>query len=290
MATDTLPPEPMTNEPSKTLPAETPTRPEANPGSPDEAGSERGTNQKSGWPIGKIAGGLAVLLGVFVAIRQLPIADWVERLETTVRDLGVWGPIVFAVTYILAAVALVPASALTIAAGALFGLWWGFVIVSLSSTASAAVALLIARYLARERVEKIAASNPKFRAIDRAVATGGWKVVAMLRLSPAIPFNLQNYFYGLTSISFWRCILTSWIAMMPGTFLYVYFGYAGKEAASGDGGTAQWVLLGVGLVATIAVTVYLTKLAKKELAAQDGFDGELGFDDARRHDAGVFAD
>jgi hypothetical protein len=134
------------------------------------------------------------------------------------------------------------------------------------------LSFLIARYVAREKVSRMARGNPKFGAIDRAIGEGGWKIVALLRLSPAIPFNLQNYLYGLTPIRFWPCVLTSAIFMMPGTLLYVYLGYVGGqglEAASGGGvSTQRWALIGIGLAATVGVTVYVTKLAQKALAKQ----------------------
>ena len=72
--------------------------------------------------------------------------------------------------------------------------------------------------------------------IDKAVAKQGWKIVFLTRLSPIFPFNFQNYAYGLTSVTFWHYTLATWIGMIPGTFLYVYFGILGRsglEAASG---------------------------------------------------------
>jgi uncharacterized membrane protein YdjX (TVP38/TMEM64 family) len=141
-----------------------------------------------------------------------------------------------------------------------------------ASTTAAALAFLIARYFAREAIEKKAAGNPKFDAIDRAIGAKGWKIVALLRLSPAIPFSLGNYLYGLTSIRFWPYVLSSWIAMLPGTFLYVYLGHAGAQglqAAAGEtADTGRLVLLGVGLVATIAVTIYVTVLALRAIREQ----------------------
>jgi hypothetical protein len=97
-----------------------------------------------------------------------------------------------------------------------------------------------------------------------------------------VPFNLQNYLYGLTSIRFWPCVLTSWLAMLPGTFMYVYLGYlggAGLQAASGSGtsaGIGQWVLRVVGLLATIAVTVYITLLARKALREKTAIEPSSG--------------
>jgi uncharacterized membrane protein YdjX (TVP38/TMEM64 family) len=173
--------------------------------------------------------------------------------------------------YAVWAVLFLPGSALTLAGGAVFGLGKGTATVLVGATIGAALSFLIARYFARERVEKLARSNRKFAAIDRAIAKGGWRIVAMLRLSPAMPFNLQNYLYGVTAIRFWPCILTSMVFMLPGTFLYVYLGHvAGQSLAAASGGGAekplgQWILLGVGLLATVAVTIYVTRLAQKAL-------------------------
>ena len=164
------------------------------------------------------------------------------------------------------------------AAGAIFGLVRGTITVSLASTTGAALALLIARYLARDRVAKMFEQNPKFEAIDKAVGERGWKIVAMLRLSPAVPFNLQNYLYGLTSIRFWPCVLTSWVAMLPGTFMYVYLGTIsreGLEAAAGVRGgksPGEWALLITGLVATVVVTVYVTRLATRAIKQRTQID------------------
>ncbi len=215
----------------------------------------------------------AIVVALLVVMSALPIKDALDALEGWIDTLGVWGPVLFGLIYVVATVFMVPGSAITLAAGAIFGLVTGTIVASVSSVTGAALALLIGRYLARDRVEKMARGNAKFKAVDRAVSEGGWKVVAMLRLSPVIPFNLQNYLYGLTGINFWVCVLTSWVAMLPGTFVYVYVGYAGREgaeAAAGggmDGGSiGKWVLLGVGLAATVAVTVYVTRLAKQKLA------------------------
>ncbi|MCC9642889.1 TVP38/TMEM64 family protein [Rhodopirellula sp. JC740] len=209
-------------------------------------------------------------------VRSLPLGQLMESLNDWVRTLGVWGPLVLVLLYIVATVLFVPGTILTLAAGALFGLAIGMVVVSIGSTVGAALAFLIARYVAREKVAQVAKSNPRFAAIDRAIGEGGWKIVGLLRLSPALPFNLQNYLYGLTPIRFGPYVLTSWIAMMPGTFLYVYLGHVTGAAVGGDRDrtTAEWVLLGVGLLATIVVTVYVTRLASRQLSEQT--TGDMG--------------
>ncbi len=221
----------------------------------------------------RVASWVAIGVGLLLIALRVPVAAMVASLEGSVRDLGAWGPLVFGGIYVLAVVALVPASALTLAAGAIFGPVAGTVITSLASTAGAAAAFLISRYVARHTVQNALRADPRFAAIDRAISEGGWKVVALLRLSPAFPFSLQNYAYGVTSLRFGPTILTSWIAMLPGTLLYVSLGYAGRagaEAASG-GHTMNLVRGGfwaVGLAATIAATVLLTRHARKVLAEQ----------------------
>lgn len=233
---------------------------------------------------------LLALAGLVLAIRAAPVDLLLQALKSWVAGLGPWGPVAFALIYAVWAVAFLPGSALTLAGGAIFGLGWGFATVICGATLGAALSFLIARYVAREKVSRMARGNPKFGAIDRAIEEGGWKIVALLRLSPAIPFNLQNYLYGLTPIRFWPCVLTSAIFMMPGTLLYVYLGYVGGQgiaAASGDGaGTERWALIAVGLAATIGVTVYVTKLAKRALAKQTDLaeppDSEPSVPTARR--------
>lgn len=217
----------------------------------------------------RLASLATILVSLVLLVRLLPVDRLVALLSAKVESLGVWGPAMFAAVYVVAAVLFVPGSALTLAAGAVFGLVTGTIVVSIASTTAAAVSFLIGRYLARDTVRQWAAKNPRFAAIDRAIGQGGWKIIALLRLSPAVPFSLGNYLYGVTSIRFWPYVITSWLAMLPGTFMYVYLGYAGRAglgAASGaEAGRspAQWALLGVGLAATVAVTVFVTRLARK---------------------------
>jgi uncharacterized membrane protein YdjX (TVP38/TMEM64 family) len=209
----------------------------------------------------------AGLVALIVATRVLPVQAWLASFQDRVRGRGVAGAVAYGAVYVVSALLFVPGSVLTIGAGLIFGLAWGTVLVSVASTTAAALAFLIARYVARARVGRLADRNEKFGAIDRAVAEQGWKVVALLRLSPLIPFSLSNYLYGLTPVRFAPYVLTSWIAMLPATFLYVYLGAAGNAAVSGRGPGGGWraALWVVGLLATIAVTFFVTRAARREL-------------------------
>lgn len=194
------------------------------------------------------------------------INEWMQRGLEAVEALGIWGPIVFILLYIAATVLFVPGSALTLGAGAIFGLVRGSILVSVGSTLGATAAFLVGRYVARDWVARKIEKNPKFAAIDRAVAREGWKIVGLTRLSPAFPFSLLNYAYGLTQVRLRDYVLASWIGMMPGTVMYVYLGSLARLGIDAqEGGGAQLALRMVGLVATIVVTVYITRIARKAL-------------------------
>ncbi|MCA9395585.1 MAG: TVP38/TMEM64 family protein [Candidatus Omnitrophica bacterium] len=197
------------------------------------------------------------------------------RILERIKELGIIGGLLFAVIYIAACILFLPGSVLTLGAGFVYKLFWGTVLVSATSTAGAAAAFLIGRYFARSWVSKKIDSYPKFRAIDKAVAAEGWKIVGLTRLSPVFPFNFLNYAYGLTSVPFKQYVLASWIGMLPGTVMYVYLGsLAGSLATlgtgSGEGSTARLMLSVVGLAATVAVTVFITRLARKALSEHVG--------------------
>lgn len=223
---------------------------------------------------------LLIAAALFVAARRLPLADMIEQVRNRVVDLGTLGHVAFGAGYVVAALLFIPGSLLTLAAGAFFGLV-GVITVSLASTTAAALAFLIARYLAREKVAEAARRHPRFGAVDRAIAEGGWRIVALLRLSPVIPYSAGNYLFGLTRLRFWPYVLASWIAMLPGTFLYVYLGQIGRLGVQAVGEevpettTGEWVLRIVGLLATAAVTVYLTRLARRRLREAPAIAAEM---------------
>jgi uncharacterized membrane protein YdjX (TVP38/TMEM64 family) len=215
---------------------------------------------------------VVIVITLFLAMRFLPVQQWLRNFNAWVAHTGIAGIFIFIGVYAVATVLIVPGSILTIGAGFAFGLWKGFVAVSAGSTLGAALAFLVARFIARDRVEAIAKGNNKFRRIDSAIGQEGAKLIFLLRLSPVIPFNLSNYLYGLTSVKFWPYVLVSWIGMIPGTFLYVYIGTAGQAAVSAAAGGQPikhgwqyWALTSVGLAATVIVTIWITRIARNAL-------------------------
>ncbi len=211
---------------------------------------------------------LAAVAVLIIIGRKL--GAYVPQFAQWVDGLGFWGPVVFVLGYAAATLAFVPGSILTMAAGAIFGLAKGTLLVFLGATLGSTCSFLVARYLARDAIEKRLAHRPRFRAIDKAIARQGLKIIFLVRLSPVFPYNLLNYGLGLTRVRLLDYVLACF-GMIPGTFLYVYYGKAlGSLAAVAGGvaperGTSDWILLGVGLAATVAVTAFVTRIARRAL-------------------------
>ncbi len=213
-----------------------------------------------------LIGAFAVLVLVF-----LPVKETLSGFLDWVRGLGTWGPVVLAAVYIPACLLFLPGSLITLGAGFAFGVVRGTIAVSLGSVLGASAAFLAGRTIARGWIEE-KLKSPKFRAIDRAVGEQGFKVVLLTRLSPVFPFNLLNYAFGLSRVRFRDYFFASWIGMLPGTLMYVYLGSAVESVADlvagkARGGAGQQALFFVGLAATVGVTVYVTRIARRALAA-----------------------
>ncbi|MHC4365123.1 MAG: TVP38/TMEM64 family protein [Planctomycetota bacterium] len=216
-----------------------------------------------------------IILGVIIAVLitaviLLPVKQWLVKALEWINSLGVYGPVFVVVFYIAACILFLPGSILTLGAGFIFKLIAGTITVSIGSTLGACAAFWVGRTFARNWVSSKISGNEKFTAIDNAVGRQGFKIVLLTRLSPVFPFNLLNYSFGLTKISFWEYALASWIGMLPGTVMYVYFGAGLRslaDAATGnvETGTAGRIFFWFGMAATIVVTVFVTRIARKAL-------------------------
>ena len=205
-----------------------------------------------------------------VKVSSPNLQEFLENALQWINSLGAIGGIVFIGIYIIATLAFLPAALLTLGAGVIFGVTWGSIYVFIGATLGAIAAFLVGRYLAQGWVKEKISSYKKFAIIDKAVSKEGLKIVLLVRLSPLFPFNLLNYALGITSVSFQDYLIGS-VGMIPGTIMYVYFGsLVGDIALIGSKNQAgniilHWVIQIMGLIATIAVTVYVTKIAKKAL-------------------------
>jgi uncharacterized membrane protein YdjX (TVP38/TMEM64 family) len=198
------------------------------------------------------------------------LQEFLQHTLQWINSLGAVGGIVFIGIYIIATLAFLPASILTLGAGVIFDVFWGSLYVFIGATLGATAAFLVGRYLAKGWVKEKISSHKKFATIDKAVSKKGLKIVLLTRLSPLFPFNLLNYALGITSVSFLDYFIAS-VGMIPGTIMYVYIGsLAGNIALIGSENQPNniilhWVIQIIGFIATIAVTVYVTKIAKKAL-------------------------
>jgi pyruvate/2-oxoglutarate dehydrogenase complex dihydrolipoamide dehydrogenase (E3) component/uncharacterized membrane protein YdjX (TVP38/TMEM64 family) len=219
--------------------------------------------------LGKMALLLLALAALFAGFLFLPVREWFMDFESYVQSLGALGPLVVVLVYIASTVLFIPGSALTIGSGTLFGLKTGFLVVLVGANLGALCAFLLARTMLREKVAQWADENPKFRSLDRAIGGHGFKMVFLTRLSPAFPFTLLNYLLGLTAISARSYVFANFLGMLPGILLYVYIGAAARDAITGQmdasAGFYQQILKYVGLLATVAVVVFVTRIARRAL-------------------------
>jgi pyruvate/2-oxoglutarate dehydrogenase complex dihydrolipoamide dehydrogenase (E3) component/uncharacterized membrane protein YdjX (TVP38/TMEM64 family) len=200
----------------------------------------------------------------------LNVQQYVLAFVTFVRDAGVPGMGLFVVAYVAATVLFVPGVLLTMGAGLAYGVGVGAPLVWLSANLAAAAAFVLGRTLARDMIAQRVAGNVKFAAIDRAVGREGFKIVLLTRLSPAFPFNLLNYAYGLTQVTLRDYVVASLLGMIPGTVMYVYLGSLLTDVAQLAGGesgsaAAPWWLKLLGFAATVAVTIVVTRVARRAL-------------------------
>lgn len=185
----------------------------------------------------------------------------VEAVETHVRSFGVWAPIGFVALYGLATVAMVPGSVFDLAGGALWGPYVGSLINLAGGTLGAALAFLVARYVARDWVQVRA--GPRTKGIVQSVDADGWKFVAFVRIVPIFPYNVMNYLLGLTHIAFHHYILATIVFMSPATVVYTYIGHASRQAIAGDTDNLRYALLALGLIGVLLVLPRVYKKVRR---------------------------
>ena len=217
------------------------------------------------WPC---ALGLVLLVAAGFAVAYLPLADWFKAFGEWIRGMGVIGVVAFALFYVFGTVALISGAAMTIAGGAAFG-FWAVPLVVLCASIGASLSFLISRYVIRNKVRSVLRGRRKLEAVAQAIDRGGWCVALLVRLSPAVPFNVQNYLYGVTNISLPAYLSATVLGMIPGTIGAVYMGVLGT--AAGQGRTPmQWGLLIAGVIATVAAGGWITWYARQQLKKGNG--------------------
>ena len=213
---------------------------------------------------------ILIFAGIISALIFLPIERWLIHVLEWTKGMGLWGPVIVACLYAVGAILFLPGSFMTMAAGFLFKVVLGTITVSVGSTIGACAAFMIARTFGRKWIAARIVKSRQFTAFDHAVKFHAFKIIILTRLSPAFPYNMLNYAFGLTKIEFWKYALGSWVAMIPPTIMYTYFGSGLRsltEAASGhvEKSSAERIFFWSGLVITVAATVFIANLARKAL-------------------------
>ena len=214
-----------------------------------------------------------LVTSLIITSKNFNIPELLKNTLIWIETLGSWSPVTFIIIYNLATLLLIPGSVLTLGGGVIFGIFWGSIYVFLASILGATIAFLIGRYISRDWISQKLSKYPKFHAIDQAVVREGLKIVFLTRLCPFFPFNLLNYAFGVMQVSFKDYVLGS-LGMIPGTFMYVYLGSlmgdivligTSQQPTSFTIELTRWIINIVGLLATVVITIYLTRLAKKAL-------------------------
>ncbi|MDA0668025.1 MAG: TVP38/TMEM64 family protein [Planctomycetota bacterium] len=213
-----------------------------------------------------------LVIGAALAAWFLYLQDHLPEFMDWVRGQGLVGALIVGLVYVVATVLMIPGSLITLMIGAIYGPWLGTAVVSPASVVGATVAFLLGRSVFRSSIEQKMGDNPKFSALTSAVEKEGLKIITLVRLSPIFPFSVVNYAFGLTRAKLSHYVLGSFAGMLPGTLMYVYLGAAVGDITKlasdglGDTGTAGLLMKYGGLAATVVVTVFVTKAAKKALA------------------------
>jgi uncharacterized membrane protein YdjX (TVP38/TMEM64 family) len=213
----------------------------------------------------KLVAALLVIATVIVLFRVLPVATWLRSFQTYVRGLGALGYVVYIVVYAVCIVAFVPASILTLGAGAIFGFVGGTIVVVIGATIGSTLSFLLARTVMRKRIEAVTARNAKFRALDRAIAREGMKIVFLCRLAVVFPFTYINYAFGLTAIPLWRYVVATFFGILPATAAFVFASSAATSAATTPTSTIMKTVYIAGGVVAIIVSVLIGRIATKAI-------------------------
>ena len=221
----------------------------------------------------KIAVVVVALLAIALLFHFLPVATWLRHFQTYVRGLGALGYVVYALIYALCVVSLVPASILTLGAGAIFGFVGGTIVVVIGATLGATLAFLLARTVLRKRVEAWTSKNKKFRALDAAIAKQGGRIVLLVRLAVVFPFTYVNYAFGLTAIKLPAYILATFAGIIPATAAFVFASSAATRAATTPATNITRIVYISGAIAAIVASIVIGRIATNAIK-RAGVDDE----------------
>src|SRR6266513_6154560 len=214
----------------------------------------------------QVATFIIVLASFLLLSHFFPIIDFVVALQRRVLGLGAWSAICYPLLFALCNVLLLPGGILCVGSGFFFGLWWGFVVVFVGNSISAAISFAVSRWAGVRWLWRKLSRHPMLQALVPAVEREGWKFILLSQLHPFFPTSLINYFYGLTRIPFRTYMLWDSIGRAPGLFLYVYLGTLGQLGLNLVRGKSHprlieyWTWGGAFLI-TVLLFILLTRIA-----------------------------
>jgi uncharacterized membrane protein YdjX (TVP38/TMEM64 family) len=207
---------------------------------------------------------ILIVAGLLALAGLLPTRVWLDELSVWIQGKGVFGALAFLAVYVLLTLVCAPGSVMTLTCGSVFGFWTGLLIASSGCTIAAALAFLIARHVARRPIQSVLRRHPTFRVIDEEIERDSWRWIALVRLSPAVPFSVGHYFLGLSKARFGTYLLVSWLTMLPTNFLYVYLGSLGRKSLMELQSKSpwEWALLVASLGIGLALAVWTTRAVR----------------------------
>ena len=190
------------------------------------------------------------------------------RFELWIQSLGWWGPAVFVVAFSILTLLQLPEFLLAIAGGVAFGLWEGTLVVSAANVVAALFAFFIYRRIFRNRFDHLLERHPKMKAVQSAVSSKGFKLMALMRLAP-FNFSIFNAICGASDVRLAPYLL-SLVAVIPGNFSTVYFGTVARHVAQKSAGVdklsmAHEISLFAGFLVTVVVCLFVAHVAHHAL-------------------------
>lgn len=223
----------------------------------------------SKWVFRFLCATVLVALGAWLS-RRFALLENIDHFQHLFRESPFATPWLYPLLIAGCNLLLLPGGVLCMGSGMLFGLWWGFLIALVGNSLGAIFAFLISRSIGRAHLERRCYANPKWRALDKAIAKQGWQIIFLSQLHPLFPTSLLNYLYGITKVRFSTCVIWVALGQAPGLFLYAYIGtlfQLGVRYLHGqtDPKPVEFFNWGTGLALSILVTLALGRIALRLL-------------------------
>ena len=204
----------------------------------------------------------AFIIGAILLVRFTPVKQYLtpEALGRYLDMVGMWAPVIFIIIYAAGICLFIPGTLLTGVGAAIFGPYWGFVVVWIGAMIGAGAAFIIGRTLGREFAASLI--GDRLKKYDDAIERNGFATVLYLRLV-YFPFTAMNFGMGLTKVHFWDYFAGTGLGIIVGTFIFTFFVGTLKEVWVSGNWTelmSYKVFFSVGL---FVFSLFIPKIIKK---------------------------